>query len=88
MNNREIIKMIMNEQGVSNSTLAKRLDITQATLWDRLDTTPRKGKPRKDISVALFSEMLRALDYKVVVVPESTRIRDGYVVGEVEDEPK
>ncbi len=82
MNNREIIKMIMKESEVSNATLAKRLNITQATLWDRLDTTPRKGKPRKDISVALFSEMLRALDYKVVVVPSSTRIKDGYVVGE------
>ncbi len=88
MNNREIIKTIMNEQGINNSTLAKRLEITQATLWDRLDTTPRKGKPRKDISVTLFSEMLRALDYKVVVVPENTRIRDGYVIGETEDQPK
>lgn len=86
MNNREIIKMIMKEQGVNNSALAKRLGITQATLWDRLDTTPRKGKPRKDISVALFSEMLRALDYKVVVVPENARIRDGYVIGEEETE--
>lgn len=86
MNNREIIKMIMKEQEVSNSVLAKRLGVTQATLWDRLDTTPRKGKPRKDISVALFSEMLRALDYKVVVVPENARIRDGYVIGEEETE--
>ena len=86
MNNREIIKMIMREQEVSNSVLAKRLGVTQATLWDRLDTTPRKGKPRKDISVALFSEMLRALDYKVVVVPENARIRDGYVIGEEETE--
>jgi DNA-binding Lrp family transcriptional regulator len=86
MNNREIIKMIMKEQEVSNSVLAKRLGVTQATLWDRLDTTPRKGKPRKDISVALFSEMLRALDYKVVVVPENARIRDGYVIGEEEAE--
>lgn len=86
MNNREIIKTIMKEQEVSNSVLAKRLGVTQATLWDRLDTTPRKGKPRKDISVALFSEMLRALDYKVVVVPENARIRDGYVIGEEETE--
>lgn len=86
MNNREIIKMIMKEQEVNNSALAKRLGVTQATLWDRLDTTPRKGKPRKDISVALFSEMLRALDYKVVVVPENARIRDGYVIGEEETE--
>lgn len=86
MNNRELVKIVMKEQEVTNAVLAKRLGITQAALWDRLDTTPRKGKPRKDLTVAIFAEMLKALDYKVVVIPENARVRDGYVVGETEDE--
>ena len=81
MTGREIIKHIMRQQGVTNATLANRLEITQAALWDRLDTQPRKGKPRKDIPVSLLAETVQSLDYKVVVVPSSTRIpQDGYVI--------
>lgn len=81
MTGREIIKHIMRQQGITNATLANRLEITQAALWDRLDTQPRKGKPRKDIPVSLLAETVQSLDYKVVVVPSSTRIpQDGYVI--------
>ena len=64
MDARETIKLIMKEKGVTNAELARRLSITQATLWDRLNN--RKG--RKDIPVSLLSEMLAALEYKVVIV--------------------
>ena len=81
MTGREIIKHIMRQQGITNATLANRLEITQAALWDRLDTQPRKGKPRKDIPVSLLAETVQSLDYKVAVVPGSTRIpQDGYVI--------
>jgi hypothetical protein len=56
--------------------MADRLNITQAALWDRLNT-----KKAKDIPVSMLSEMLRALDYKVVIVPRSSRVpSDGYEV--------
>lgn len=81
MTGREIIKHIMKHQGITNATLANRLEITQAALWDRLDTQPRKGKPRKDIPVSLLAETVQSLDYKVVVVPSNTRIpQDGYEI--------
>lgn len=64
MDARETIKLIMKEKGVTNAELARRLSITQATLWDRLNN--RKG--RKDIPVSLLSEMLAALKCKVVIV--------------------
>ena len=76
MKAREIIKFIMEKQGVSNACMADRLNITQAALWDRLNT-----KKAKDIPVSLLSEMLRSLDYKVVIVPRSSRVpADGYEV--------
>ena len=83
MNGREIIKDIMTKLNISNSTLANRLGITQAALWDRIDTQPRTGKPRKDIPVSLLSEMVQVMDYKVVVIPSTARVpKDGYVIGE------
>ena len=64
MTGREIIKEIMNEQGVTNAELAAKLNITQAALWDRLN-----NKKVKDIPLSLLSEMLRMLDYTVQITP-------------------
>jgi DNA-binding Xre family transcriptional regulator len=76
MKARELIKVIMEKQNVNNACMADRLNITQAALWDRLNT-----KKAKDIPVSLLSEMLRALDYKVILVPRSSRVpADGYEV--------
>ena len=76
MTGREIIKEIMKEQGITNAEMADRLNITQATLWDRLN-----NKKVKDIPLSLLSEMLRVLDYNVQIVPRATRIPDkGYKV--------
>jgi DNA-binding Xre family transcriptional regulator len=76
MKAREIIKVIMEKQDVNNACMADRLNITQAALWDRLNT-----KKAKDIPVSMLSDMLRALDYKVVLVPRSSRVpTDGYEV--------
>lgn len=81
MNGRAIIRDIMKKHDVTNAALASRLGITQAALWDRLDTQPRKGKPRKDIPVSLLAEMIQVMDYKVMIVPANTRVpQDGYVI--------
>lgn len=76
MKGREIIKAVMEKQGESNADLASKLKITPAALWDRLNS-----KKVKDIPVSLLQEMLRAMNYKVIVVPRSTRLPvDGYEV--------
>ena len=77
MKGRDVIKAIMEIKGVSNADLAGRLNITQATAWDRVNS-----KKVKDIPVSTLSEMLRALDYKVVIVPRNARINsdDSYEV--------
>lgn len=73
---KDIIKAIMETKGVSNATLANRLSITQQALWDRLNNK----KATKDLSTAVLVDMAAALDYKVVVVPRETRIKEGYVI--------
>ena len=77
MKGRDVIKVIMETKGVTNADLAGRLHITQATAWDRVNS-----KKVKDIPVSTLSEMLRALDYKVVIVPRTARVNgdDSYEV--------
>lgn len=78
MDAREIIKDIMNANEITNAELVRKLDITQATIWDRLNN--RKG--RKDISVSLLKTMSEALGYKIMIVPKETLIPEGgYEVG-------
>ena len=69
MKGREIVKSIMKQKKVTNADMAARLQITQAALWDRLNT-----KKTKDIPSSTLTEMLRPLDYKLVVVPRNTRL--------------
>ena len=78
MKARELIKTVMSVNGVTNAELARRLDITQATVWDRLNN--KKG--RKDIPVSLLKTMLGAIGYKIVVVPDEMPIPEGgYEIG-------
>ena len=69
MRGREIIAAIMDKTGTSNAKLADRLGISNATAWDRVNT-----KKTKDIPVSMLAEMVRTMDYKVVVVPRTTKI--------------
>lgn len=62
MNGREIIKELMKEQEITQAELARILNITPATLWDRLNNKKRKG-----ISLELFEEILNALGYEIEI---------------------
>lgn len=71
MKGREIVKTIMDKTGISNAQLAHRLDITIPTMWDRINS-----KKVKDIPLSTLNEMVRALDYKIVIVPASKQVKD------------
>ena len=76
MKGREIVKEIMKEQGITNAQMADKLNITQAALWDRINSSKVK-----DIPLSTLSDMLRALDYKIQIVPRDSRLPDkGYKV--------
>lgn len=65
----EALKEVMRITEVKTSVLADRLGIKQNVLSERYK--------QRNVSVNKLSEMLRALDYKVVIVPRNTRIPDG-----------
>jgi len=81
MNIKETINKILETKGIQKSTIASRMGITQACLWSRLKSS------NKDLTVNKALEVLRAMDYQIVVVPQGTRISsDWYVIGATKDE--
>ena len=64
MTAKEIVKLIMLEKDVSNADMASALDISQATMWDRLNS-----KKTNNITVGKLNEMLRYLGYELVILP-------------------
>ena len=72
MRGREIVKTIMEKNGISNAMLAHRLEVSLATMWDRVNS-----KKVKDIPLSTLNEMVRALDYKIVVVPSNKKVNVG-----------
>lgn len=72
MTGKEIAKIIMENQNVSNAELAHKAGIKPAAMWDRLHNTKSK-----DLNVAALNEILRVLGYKIQIVPFEKRTPDG-----------
>ena len=85
MTGKDVIKELMEREDVTNAQLARRLNVTQATLWARLNY-----KNVKDIALSMFGEMVEALGYEIVLRKKAPECADeGIVVrvdaGEIED---
>lgn len=65
----EAVRAIMTEKSVRPADLSGRLGIKQNVLSERFT--------QKNVSIAKLDEMLRVLDYKVILVPRTTRTPDG-----------
>ena len=65
----EAIKEVMKIRSVRPSVLCSRLGIKGNVLSERFKL--------KNVSVSKINEMLRALDYKIVIVPRETRLPEG-----------
>ena len=63
------IREIMKSQSVGVNKLADRLGIKQNVLSMRLK--------QKNMGIVLVGEMLRLLDYKIILVPRETRVPEG-----------
>ena len=65
----EALREVMKLKEVTTSVLADRLNIKQNVLSERYK--------QKNVSVSKLNEMLRMMDYKVVVVPKDARVPSG-----------
>lgn len=68
MNPRDVLKDLMTEKNVTNADMAEKLGITQASLWDRLNS-----KRNKSMTISVLNDMLSILGYKIVVVPKDSK---------------
>ena len=65
----EAVKAIMGIKDIRPAVLCDRLGIKSNVLSERFK--------QKNVSVEKLNDMLRAMDYKVVVVPRDTRVPEG-----------
>ncbi len=65
----EAVKAVMKEQGVGVNRLADRTGNNQSTISERLRYS--------NISIARLNEMLRVLDYRIVIMPRDVTIPKG-----------
>jgi hypothetical protein len=65
----EAVKEIMKLKDIRPAVLCDRLKIKSNVLSERFK--------QKNVSVEKLNDMLRAMDYKVVVVPRDSRIPEG-----------
>jgi transcriptional regulator with XRE-family HTH domain len=79
MNAKELVRKLIEEQGVSQAEVAAKMNISPAALWDRISS-----KKTSSLSVKKLNEILRALGYEIVVMPRAKagKIDNAYVVEE------
>ena len=79
MNSKELVKKLIEEQGIPQAEVAEKMGIKPQALWDRLNS-----KKTSSMSVSKLSEMLLQLGYEVVVMPRAKagKIENAYVIKE------
>ena len=65
----EAVRAIMKEQDIGTNKMADRMGKPARLVSDRLS--------QENISLTKLKEMLRILDYKVIIVPRETRVPEG-----------
>lgn len=65
----EIVKEIMEQQGIGQTALGKRIGVRNDAIYQRLK--------QDNISVDRLVQMLNAMDFKLVIVPSSKQVREG-----------
>jgi hypothetical protein len=68
----EVVELVMEEKGMTNATVGKRIGLTSASMWDRLN-----NKKKVSMKVGTLVQMLTAMDYKVIAVPNDRNLREG-----------
>lgn len=72
MTAKEAMRAIMAATGLRNADLASRMGASPQAAWDRVNGRDRQGR-EKDVTASLLAETLRAMDYKLVVMPRGSR---------------
>lgn len=79
MTSKDVIKAIMTLKNVTNADLAKRMNLSQANVWGKINTN-------KSMTISKMNSILNQLDYEVVLLPrgKANRIDGAFVVDDTE----
>ena len=79
MNAKEVVKKLIEEKGITQADVAAAMNVTPATLWDRINS-----KKTKSLTINKLNEILRVLGYEIVIMPRAKagKIENTYVVEE------
>lgn len=69
MKTNEAVRNVMKDKDIGVNQMARMLGKSSRLVSERLS--------QENISVLKLQEMLRLLDYKIVIVPQKTRLSDG-----------
>ena len=76
LNSRKVIAAIIEDRGITYAELGRRLDLSRATMWARVN-----APNAKDVSASVLAETLEALGYKLAAVPKNTPLpEDAYTI--------
>lgn len=67
----EAVKAVMAETNNSNASLGKLIGVANTAIWERLD--------KKDLKVSTMVQMLNAMGYDVVVMPNDVNMKAGWM---------
>lgn len=76
MNAKKAVREIMAQTGTTLTVLASRCGKHIRVISDRL------GDKSDTITVSKLDEMLRAMDYKIVLMPRDVRMKEGWFEAE------
>lgn len=68
----EVVELIMENKGMTNATVSKRIGISGASMWDRLN-----NKKKASMKIDTLVQMLLAMDYKLIAVPNDRNLKEG-----------
>lgn len=71
MDSKSVVKRVMEKENVDCGKLSSRININYKTLYDSLFT-----RCDGDMKTKRLSDLLRALDYKLIAVPRAKRLGD------------
>ena len=79
MNSKELVRKLIEEQGLSQAEVAEKMNIKPQALWDRISS-----KKTSSMSVSKLSEILLQLGYEIVIMPRAKagKIENAYVIKE------
>lgn len=67
----EAVRAVMAETNNSNASLGKLIGVANTAIWERLD--------KKDLKVSTMVQMLNAMGYDVVVMPNDVNMKAGWM---------